>query len=289
MGILLPQTLLSADDENALARSVEAGVIAAAVLDGTMAPPSRNQPRPTRTELAVIVEAGGVSRQRLFESNLRLVKVVSIRTAFRTGVSEEDLFQEGCLGLVDAIRRYDHRRGVRFATFALPWIRCRIGEAVAGAAAIRVTAHRIEQYRAERRELAESEARLGRHLGAGERAGGASDWATAAARRALAGMVPLDQAATMELADPVGNDPFAAVESRPVPWPSLLARLPEQQREVVELRFGFSGEARTVVEVAGTLGVSDTTVRRLERRALASLRRWIERLGLEASDLLAAA
>jgi len=289
MGIPLRHTLLTADQEIGLARDIEAGVLAAAVLSGTY--PWSGLASPTHAELTGLADLGRRAQHRLLESNLRLVKMVSVPAASRSGVPEEDLFQEGCLGLGDAIRRYDHRRGVRFASFALPWVRYRIGEAVAAANPIRVTAHRREQYRAGLRDLAEAEARLGRHLGERDvlEPGGVSGWAATAARRVLAGVVALDDAAAGALVDPDAGRAFDEIDTCQVPWTRVLARLPERQREVVELRFGFVGEARTVEEVALVLGVSDTTVRRHERRAMASLRRAVDRLGLAARDVLGSA
>lgn len=290
MGILLRQPLLTADDEIALARAVEAGVLAAAVLNGLAEPAPRPGGRPRTDELATLVDLGDRARRRLWESNLRLVKLVSVRLAARSGVAEDDLFQEGCLGLADAISRYDHRRGVRFASFALPWIRWRIGDAVGRAQPIALSVHRRDQHRIAVRERAAAEARLGRHLDAHHRAEqqGRAGWAAIAAERVLLGVMPLDENAIAAVADGGQDDPYERVEACPVPWPALLGRLPERQRVVIELRYGFAGPARTVTDTAAELGVSHTTVRRAEQRALVSLRRWVDQLGLEVADLLVA-
>src|SRR5262245_16157410 len=97
-------------------------------------------------------------RQALVESNLRLVRAVA-RTYLGSGVPLEDLVQEGTVGLVRAAERFDDRRGVKFSTYAVWWIRRSMRDAIAAAKVIRIPAKANRQLAAVRR----AEADLGRH------------------------------------------------------------------------------------------------------------------------------
>ena len=85
----------------------------------------------TEAELRELVRAGERARLRFAEANLGLARMVSRQLAQRSGVAEADVFQEACLGLLLAVRRFDCRRGFRFATYALFWIRAFAGSATA--------------------------------------------------------------------------------------------------------------------------------------------------------------
>ena len=120
------EPLLSPEEAYVLAEQIEAGVLArAARLDPDV--PWRGDATPT--ELLLLEEQGERARQRFIAANLRLVPLVT-RSFSRSGAGA-DLFQEGCLGLMIAVDRYDCRRGCRFATYALLWIRAFTGAASA--------------------------------------------------------------------------------------------------------------------------------------------------------------
>src|SRR4051794_309360 len=105
---------------------------------------------------------GQHAAQRFVENNLRLVAMVIRKEAARSRMPESELFQEGCLGLIEAVRRFDHRRGLRFATYALHWIRAYVGAITAN----RAGELNLPPSRAERlRELRGAEAKLSQQLG----------------------------------------------------------------------------------------------------------------------------
>ncbi len=106
---------------------------------------------------------GEESRQRFIRANLRLVGMVCQQFAGRGGVSQADLFQEGCVGLIVAVERFDYARGYRFSTYALFWIRAYIGAATARQfGAMNLPTSRAERLRAARGVEAELAQFLGR-------------------------------------------------------------------------------------------------------------------------------
>jgi len=131
--------LLTAADEVELARRVEAGVFAAAKLtSGKPLAPS------LRRELAVIAEDGQAAKRRLIESNLRLVVSIAKRYIGR-GLPFLDLVQEGNMGLIRAVEKFDYAKGYKFSTYATWWIRQAITRALADQArTIRVPVHVVE-------------------------------------------------------------------------------------------------------------------------------------------------
>jgi len=122
------EPLLSATEEVDLATAIEAGVLAAEALQTGRSPAGA-----TPVELALLVDLGEQARQRFLRANLRLVAMVARQVARRSGQPEGELFQEGCLGLLAAVRRFDHRRGHRFSTYAVNWIRAYAGAAASNA------------------------------------------------------------------------------------------------------------------------------------------------------------
>lgn len=122
------ETTLTLADERELATAIEAGLAAAAVLrDDHRAP----RVRADREELAALVRAGEEARRRFLLANCRLVMTIASQAARRYGLSIDELFQEGFLGLVAALERFDHARGVPFCSVAAPWVRSRVSEQVA--------------------------------------------------------------------------------------------------------------------------------------------------------------
>ncbi len=124
----LPKTpLLTAQQEADLSRTVEAGLLAAEALAGRGSL-ARDA---TGMELETLVELGRRAEDAFVTANLRLVRLIALRVALRSSLPVDDLFQEGCVALTEAVRRYDPDRRVRFASFAYPWIHSRMAASVA--------------------------------------------------------------------------------------------------------------------------------------------------------------
>lgn len=141
----LDEPLLTAEEVPLLARAIEAGVLA------TEARRSGGFGDATEEELLAIEEQGRRAWHRFVRANLRLVALVAGQTAARSRLPEPDLFQEGCLGLMAALQRYDHTRGTSFSTYALFWIRSAVGAVSAGhLGALNLPTSRAEQLRAAR-------------------------------------------------------------------------------------------------------------------------------------------
>lgn len=117
------RTLLTAEQEVALARAIEAGVLARAALDGSF--PCDAEP----DDLIAIAEEGDRARTTLWEANFGLVGLLAGRASRRHGLELDDLMSEAHLGLAEAIMRWDHTRGTRFSTTAWIWISNRLQRA----------------------------------------------------------------------------------------------------------------------------------------------------------------
>ena len=133
--------LLSAADEVTLARAIVAAKVAQDEIDSTTA----RMPVARRRELRNAITEGDAARRRFIQSNLRLV--VSVARRYQSsGVGILDLIQEGNIGLMRAVEKFDHRRGFKFSTYATWWIRQAIGRAIADTSrTIRVPAHVRDQ------------------------------------------------------------------------------------------------------------------------------------------------
>lgn len=260
---------LEPDETCALAQQVEVGVLArAARLDPSA--PWRGDA--TDEELAALERQGERARQRFLGANLRLVGMVTRSFGQR---ARADLYQEGCLGLIAAVERFDHRRGLRFSTYAMFWVRAAVGAAAArqvGAAELPTS--RWEQLRAARGLEAELAQRLGRPPTVAEVADGlgrSTAWtAGLLAHRPTQSLDALDPAAVEAVVGTVPADGSATS----LGWVrGLLDGLPPVERQVIELRLGFlDGRVRPAVEVARTLQQPVGRVRRTEQRALERLR-----------------
>lgn len=229
--------------------------------------------------LAKRIEAGDrTAKNRMVESNLRLVVAVARGYGHR-GVPLLDLIQEGTLGLIRAAERFDWRRGTKFSTYAMWWIRQAVDRAVANQAdPIRVPVHIHEQRRRLARAEQALESQLARKPSLGELAS-AADLSPEQAEQALGarrGFTPLDStdADASSVADPHGGDDYERVEQglTVTPVERLLAALPLAQRRVIELRFGLTGDESSPEQTAELLDIAAAEVRALERRALHRLR-----------------
>jgi RNA polymerase primary sigma factor len=221
------------------------------------------------------------AREKMIESNLRLV--ISLARQFRgRGVPYVDLIQEGTVGLVRAVEGFDYRRGNKFSTYAVWWIRRALLDALAGARVIRVPQKAIQQLAAinnAREEL--------------ERTGSASDGAIATRTELAESTVRTLRAAarvTASLEEPQRSDgltlqevtpdvaardpsePAIAREQSSQLW-EMLQRLPDRHRAVLVARYGLAGtHALDHDEIGSALGVGEQRSRQLEREALQRLR-----------------
>lgn len=259
------EPLLTPEEEVLLAREIEAGVLAAEALAGGARPCGA-----TESELRWLIAAGDRARSRYVRANLRLVAMVSHQAGARAGLSDSDLFQEGCLGLMMAVDRYDFRRGCRFATYALLWIRAYTGAASARMlGTLNLPASRAAQLRHARGIEARLAQELGRQPTSAEVAaalGRSQDWTL----RLLAHEHPhgLDELADLGVEDTELEEVLASA----APVMDLMDCLEGFERRVLELLLGFGCEPHTYAEVARTLAVTSNRVRRAERRALERLR-----------------
>lgn len=234
--------VLAPSAEIALARRIEAGVYAAALL----ADPAL--PRPavaTDAELARVAEDGCAAQREFVAANLGLVAWEARRWGLREGLDIDELVQEGSIGLVHAVERWDHTQGRRFAAYAIHWVRKQVRLACANRCGQLPVSQRAGL--AIRRGLRDPVAR--QHAAA-----------LVAARSIFdpeEGLLPIAASPTG------GDDPLVR---------RALAVLDAQQRAVVTLRMGWAGEPMSQRDVAARVGVPRRRVAVLEQAALRRMR-----------------
>lgn len=260
---------LTVEEENWLLRRIDAGTIASAALDGRF--PTATDARVD--ELRLIAADGERARDALIRANVGLVWFVARATVERTGQPRGDLFQEGMIGLLESIPRFDPARG-NFASCALPWIRMRIGDAaVTNLGALGLSARRARQWRRARAAAASLTVALARTPSVEEVADETGE--TARVVRTLMSFtpaLPLDRDDPRWLLVQAPPGPPCADGADLAQVRTLLRRLGPFDRSVVTHLYGLDGQPRTHAEVAAATGRSESTVRRAERRALALMR-----------------
>ena len=273
-------TLLTKDDEARLAQEIEDGVAARAVLEGdaTLTP---TESRAVRRR----VRRGELAHRAFVHANLRLV--VSIAKRYQgSGVPLLDLIQEGNLGLMHAVDKFDWRRGFKFSTYATWWIRQAISRGIANTGrTIRLPVHAGDNLVKLQRARSVLEMRLGRsatHAELAEELGTTEEKVRETALIAAEPVSlsqPMSDDGDLELGDLVEDrsaaSPFeaAALSLLPADVQKMLGGLAPREATVISLRFGLDrGEPRTLEEVGEHFALTRERIRQIEAHAMSKLR-----------------
>ncbi|KUN69737.1 RNA polymerase sigma factor [Streptomyces griseorubiginosus] len=272
--------LLTAAEEVELARRVEAGLFAEEKLSNTPSLDSQ-----LALDLDRLVVMGRMAKRRLIEANLRLVVSVAKRYVGR-GLTMLDLVQEGNLGLIRAVEKFDYARGYKFSTYATWWIRQAMSRALADQArTIRVPVHVVELInrvvRVQRRMLQErgyepTPEEVAAHLDlAPERV----SEVLRLAQEPVSLHAPVGEEDDVALGDLIEDgDATSPVESAAFlllreHLEAVLSTLGERERKVVQLRYGLAdGRPRTLEEIGRIFGVTRERIRQIESKTLNKLR-----------------
>jgi RNA polymerase primary sigma factor len=272
--------LLTMEEEVTLAQQMEAGLRAENVLATGPLPPDMSV-----ADLQLTMTEGANARDRLIRSNTRLVVSVAKKYMGR-GVPFLDLIQEGNLGLIKSVEKYDYRRGYRFSTYATWWIRQTISRAIADQGrTIRVPVHMTDRIREMYRTIRQLEQDYGRKPTPDEVAKTLRiqphkvDWLLRVSWRPLS----LDQ----PMSEDDDSDLSAFIEDSAAPTPpqtaqnnilrekidELLEKLTPREASILRLRFGLlNGQQYTLEEVGEKYGLTRERIRQIEGQALRRLR-----------------
>jgi len=272
--------LLTAVDEVELAKRIEAGLYASHLL-GTA-----NDFKPARKrELRLIVADGDRAKDHLLRANLRLVVSLAKRYTGH-GMPFLDLIQEGNLGLIRAVEKFDYTKGFKFSTYATWWIRQAISRAMADQSrTIRLPVHLVEQVNKMQRIRRELNQGLGREATDAE-LGAELDITEERVRELLdlsRDLVSLDQTVGADddasLGDFIADEKATAAEDAVEAGlmrqqlHAVLGTLEEREAAVVRMRFGLDdGQPRTLDEIGRSFKLSRERIRQIERETMAKLR-----------------
>jgi RNA polymerase primary sigma factor len=274
--------LLTAHDEVELAKAIEAGLFAQEVLQAGGSQDAED--KASECELGMIADEGGRARQRLIEANLRLVVSIAKRYIGR-GMVFLDLIQEGNLGLIRAVEKFDYTKGYKFSTYATWWIRQAITRAIADQArTIRIPVHMVETINKMARVQRQLHQDLGREPTPAEVAtemGMPADRVAEIQRiaqepvslQAPIGEEDSDLGDFIEDADAVVPIEAAAFMMLQDQLEQVLDTLSPREQRVIQLRFGLiDGHPRTLEEVGRDFGVTRERIRQIESKTLIKLR-----------------
>jgi RNA polymerase primary sigma factor len=276
--------LLTAEQEVILAKAIEEGEAATAELDTAVAGAKKLATIRMR-ELQRVERQGQLAKKKLIEANLRLVVSIAKRYVGR-GMLFLDLIQEGNLGLIRAVEKFDYTKGYKFSTYATWWIRQAITRAIADQArTIRIPVHMVETIN----KLIRIQRQLLQDLGrepTPEEIGKEMEFSPEKVREILKVSqepvsleTPIGEEADSHLGDfiedsdavvPVDAASFILLQEQ---LDSVLHTLSEREKKVVQLRFGLTdGHPRTLEEVGREFGVTRERIRQIESKTLSKLR-----------------
>jgi RNA polymerase primary sigma factor len=272
--------LLTAVEEVELARAVEAGLFADEKLLHSFDLKAED-----RRDLHVLVLRGQAAKRKLIEANLRLVVSIAKRYIGR-GMSILDLVQEGNLGLIRAVEKFDYARGYKFSTYATWWIRQAMSRALADQArTIRVPVHvvelmnrvvRLQRALLQANSIEPSPEQIADVLGVPEER---VVEVLRLAQEPVSLHAPVGEEDDVALGDLIEDaDAVSPADSVAVMMlrehlDTLLSTLGEREKRVVQLRYGLTdGEPHTLEEIGRTFGVTRERIRQIEAKTLAKLR-----------------
>nr|WP_042180982.1 sigma-70 family RNA polymerase sigma factor [Kibdelosporangium sp. MJ126-NF4]CEL14725.1 RNA polymerase sigma factor SigB [Kibdelosporangium sp. MJ126-NF4]CTQ96645.1 RNA polymerase sigma factor SigB [Kibdelosporangium sp. MJ126-NF4] len=272
--------LLTAAEEVELAKRIEAGVFAQHMLESKPQLPAQR-----RMDLKSLIRDGHVAKNHLLEANLRLVVSLAKRYTGR-GMPLLDLIQEGNLGLIRAVEKFDYTKGFKFSTYATWWIRQAITRGMADQGrTIRLPVHLVEQVNKLARIKRDLHQQLGREATHDELAkeSGLSANKVSDLLDHARDPVSLDMPVGAEEDAPLGDfiedseatDAEGAVISGLLQddLRRVLATLDEREQHVIRLRYGIDdGQPRTLDQIGKRFGLSRERVRQIEREVMSKLR-----------------
>ncbi|MEV0845304.1 sigma-70 family RNA polymerase sigma factor [Streptomyces sp. NPDC049954] len=286
--------LLDAAKEVELSQTIEAGVFAQQILDGTAE--SKSAEDASREELEALVEASERAKDVFIRSNLRLVVAVARRYP-RSGLPLLDLIQEGNAGLVRAVEKFDYRKGFKFSTYATWWIRQAITRSIADQSrTIRLPVHLVEELGRIRRVQREfnrehgrepDHAEIAKELGSNqERVSDVLDWA----RDPVSLNMPVDDEGETQFGDLLEDTSAVSPEQsvmtllRSEELDDLIGRLDERTASIIKMRYGIDdGRERTLTEVGKQHGLTRERIRQIEKHALLELKKLAHDTGFDAA------